>query len=69
MHLGVRYIFKGDIQGAGEVFWDALVLMVVSDPNEVVAMEAVKAMFGAPLPQSGSIKKRQVMVCYDESVH
>ncbi|KAG1666846.1 hypothetical protein FOA52_009470 [Chlamydomonas sp. UWO 241] len=50
----------GDIgAGArGEVFWDALQFLALSDPSDTVAFEAIRAMFGAPFPRPESIKKR-----------
>ena len=49
----------GDIKGRGEVYWQALILLALSDPSDLVAMETVKAMFGAPLPKAEpSIRRR-----------
>ena len=49
----------GDIGGRGEVYWQSLLLLSLSDPSDLVAMEAIKAMFGAPLPKAEpSIRRR-----------
>ncbi|GFR45403.1 hypothetical protein Agub_g6778, partial [Astrephomene gubernaculifera] len=44
----------GDVAGRGSTFWQALVLLAVADPCERVALEAVRAMFGAPYPRAAS---------------
>ncbi|EFJ44601.1 hypothetical protein VOLCADRAFT_121307 [Volvox carteri f. nagariensis] len=42
----------GDVSERGAVFWQALVLLAVADPSERVALEAIRAMFGAPYPRA-----------------
>ncbi|KXZ43569.1 hypothetical protein GPECTOR_87g432 [Gonium pectorale] len=44
----------GDVSGRGAVFWSALQLLALADPSERVALEAVRAMFGAPAPRATS---------------
>uniref|UniRef100_A0A7S0WTL6 SH3 domain-containing protein n=1 Tax=Chlamydomonas leiostraca TaxID=1034604 RepID=A0A7S0WTL6_9CHLO len=56
----------GDISGAGAVFWEALVLLALADPSELVGMEAVKAMFGAPPPHPEQLKKRPAYLAHPE---
>ncbi|GLI65416.1 hypothetical protein VaNZ11_008982, partial [Volvox africanus] len=41
----------GDVADRGAVFWQALLLLAVADPSERVALEAIRAMFGAPYPR------------------
>ncbi|GIL76658.1 hypothetical protein Vretifemale_6217 [Volvox reticuliferus] len=41
----------GDVGDRGAVFWQALLLLAVADPSERVALEAIRAMFGAPYPR------------------
>jgi len=48
----------GDLHGSGEYFWEALQFMALADSNDMVAMEAIRAMFGAPYPKPDSIKRR-----------
>jgi hypothetical protein len=48
----------GDLAGKGETFWAALQLLALADPSELVAMEAIRAMFGAPYPRPETLKKR-----------
>eukprot|EP00955_Chlamydomonas_euryale_P017361 185420-Chlamydomonas_euryale.AAC.2 len=50
----------GDIgAGArGEVFWEALQLLALADPSDTVAYEAIRDMFGAPLPRCGCVGAR-----------
>lgn len=40
------------MQGRGAVFWQALLLLALSDPSELVAQEATRAMFGALPPRA-----------------
>ncbi|KAG2489163.1 hypothetical protein HYH03_012389 [Edaphochlamys debaryana] len=44
----------GDVGGRGAVFWQALLLLATADPSERVALEAVRALFGAPYPRASS---------------
>ncbi|KAG2422978.1 hypothetical protein HXX76_015649 [Chlamydomonas incerta] len=44
----------GDVSGRGAVFWQALLLLAVADPAERVALEAIRALFGAPYPRATS---------------
>lgn len=50
----------GDVQNSGAPFWEALVSMVCADPSDMVALEAIRSMFGAPPPHPESLRRRQV---------
>ena len=45
----------------GSIFWEALQFLALADPSEMVAMEAIRAMHGAPPPRAEpSIRKKGV---------
>lgn len=44
----------------GEVFWRALLVMLVSDPSNLVAFSCVRAIFGEPQPHAENLRKRCV---------
>ncbi len=45
------------------MFWEALQLLALADPSDLVALEAIRAMFGAPSPRAESLKKRAAGRC------
>ena len=58
-HPHIFFTLAGDLSGRGAVFWEALQVLALADPSELVAMEAMRAMLGAPYPRAeSSIWKR-----------
>ena len=58
-HPHIFFTLAGDLSGRGAVFWEALQVLALADPSELVAMEAMRAMLGAPYPRAeASIRKR-----------
>lgn len=50
----------GDLSSSsGAVFWEALQVLALADSSDLVALEAIRSMFGAPYPKAdASIRKR-----------
>jgi len=48
----------GDVRGSGDVFWRSLILMLICDPSNLVALECIRNMFGAPHPHAENLRKR-----------
>ncbi len=48
----------GDINGSGSVFFETLVFLACADPSDLVALEAIRALFGAPYPRAEPLRKR-----------
>lgn len=48
------------LQSSGmDLFWETLIMLVLSDPSDMVALEAVKAMAGAPAPHATSLRSHE----------
>jgi hypothetical protein len=43
----------------GALFWEALIMLALSDPSDMVALEAIKAMVAAPQPCAMSLRTQE----------